>query len=78
MLNYIKTEICQPYCERFMSQQFSDLKQMLENEDFQRLPLPKDFDLSKELTEMLKVYPEREKSQKYLEVYKEGCNNSDA
>jgi hypothetical protein len=53
-----------------MAYQFSDLKQMLENEDFQRLPLPKDFDLSKEMSESLKIYPDQELMQRYIEVFR--------
>lgn len=45
---------------------------MLENEDFQRLPLPKDFDLSKEMSDMLKIYPDRDRMQRYTEVFKDG------
>ena len=43
---------------------------MLENEEFQRLPLPKDYDLQKEILENLKIYPDQEEMSKNISIFR--------
>ena len=45
MVQFFQNSICQKAWERFEGIQRADLQQILENEEFHRLPLPKDYDL---------------------------------
>lgn len=43
---------------------------MLENEEFQRLPLPPNYDLNKEMLDNLKMYPDLEEMQRNIRVFR--------
>ena len=70
-LSFLKNQIIYQYCDKFMSQQFIDLRSMLENEDFTRLPLPKDYDMWRDREEsIIKLYCQSEFMFRNLEVYR--------
>ena len=43
---------------------------MMENEEFQRLPLPKDYNLQKDIMEMLKIYPDQATMAKNISIFR--------
>ena len=83
MLQFIRTNVLRAYSEKFISQSFADIMQIMENEDFQRLPLPKDYDIwARDIKDdsILKMYSEKQHLFRNLSIYKpvSAAGNQDA
>lgn len=65
----MQNELCAQYSAKFVAQQQSNIKQMLENEDFQRLPLPANYSIHKEMLDSINMYPDQDEMRKNVGVF---------
>jgi hypothetical protein len=68
-LLFVQNGLCAKYTAKFVAQQQSNIKQMLENEDFQRLPLPPNYSIHKEMLDSIHMYPDQDEMRKNIGVF---------